>query len=67
MWPIFQPGVGFLTTIGYTGIEPGIKDPKVFDKPKECSSVLEEVKKNKFRKKDNMITETEGQCVIFKK
>ncbi|XP_061192689.1 ependymin-related protein 1-like [Saccostrea echinata] len=33
---------GFMASVGYTGFEPGIKDPRVFDKPRECSSTIEE-------------------------
>lgn len=36
-----------MSTVGYTGIEPGIKDPRVFDKPRICSSQVEEVKYSK--------------------
>lgn len=35
-------GMGYMSTIGYTGIEPGIPDPRVFDKPRICSSRVEE-------------------------
>ncbi|XP_062615340.1 uncharacterized protein LOC134277084 [Saccostrea cucullata] len=33
---------GFMATVGYTGFEPGIKDTKVFNKPRECSSKIDE-------------------------
>lgn len=39
--------MGYMSTIGYTGIEPGIPDPRVFDKPRICSSRVEEVKYSK--------------------
>lgn len=37
-----RSGMGYMSTVGYTGIEPGIKDPRVFDKPRICSSQVEE-------------------------
>lgn len=38
-----------MASIGYTGIEPGISDPRVFDKPRECSALPEEVCSDDFR------------------
>ncbi|XP_048758917.2 ependymin-related protein 1-like [Ostrea edulis] len=43
-------GVGFMASVGYTGIEPGIKDPRVFDKPRECSSFVEEIEMDLYEK-----------------
>ncbi|XP_022318497.2 uncharacterized protein LOC111121485 [Crassostrea virginica] len=43
-------GVGFMASIGYTGIEPGISDPRVFDKPRECSALPEEGEVDLFDK-----------------
>jgi hypothetical protein len=38
-----------MASVGYTGIEPGIKDPRVFDKPRECyRNVVEEVTRKYF-------------------
>ncbi|XP_048758920.2 uncharacterized protein LOC125668644 [Ostrea edulis] len=43
-------GVGFMATVGFTGIEPGIKDPRVFDKPRECSRFVEEIDMDPYEK-----------------
>ncbi|XP_062582366.1 uncharacterized protein LOC134244106, partial [Saccostrea cucullata] len=41
---------GFMASIGYTGIEPGIDDPRVFDKPRECRDKIEEGEIDLFEK-----------------
>lgn len=45
-----RSGMGYMSTIGYTGIEPGISDPRVFDKPRECSSKVEKGNVDLFQK-----------------
>ncbi|XP_061181132.1 uncharacterized protein LOC133189751 [Saccostrea echinata] len=41
---------GFMASIGYTGVEPGIDDPRVFDKPRECRDKIEEGEVDLFEK-----------------
>ncbi|XP_062608062.1 uncharacterized protein LOC134269896 [Saccostrea cucullata] len=40
----------FMASIGYTGIEPGIEDPRIFDKPRECRDKIEEGEIDLFEK-----------------